>query len=203
VADATSTLALAAALMRKESLDNDAKSTRAFKGCTSHRLLRAQRFGEEKFSAHFRVFSLVSAGRDTGNYDFEMVHLEEHIGFYLNLCDKLRILDVAEVHVSDFSGEFNLALIGEIFERLKSRFRDARFMLVPERTEARNYYAPLAFRVRFKDAQGDTWDIVDGGFTDWTQILLNNRKERFLSSAIGSELLFRVFPDITDILQPS
>jgi hypothetical protein len=200
VADSTSTLALVAALKRKENLDGDAKSTQTIHCCTSHRLLRAQLFGEEKFSAHFRVFSLVSAGRDTGNFEFEMDHLEEHIRFYLDLCTNLNILEVTEVHVSDFSGTFKTHLIEERFERLKTRFREARFMLVPERSEARNYYAPLAFRIRFRDEQGSTWDIVDGGFSDWTQLLLNNRKERFLSSAIGSELLLRVFPGILEIL---
>jgi len=28
---------------------------------------------------------------------------------------------------------------------------------------------------------------VDGGFTDWTQQLLSNRKERLLISGMGSE----------------
>jgi hypothetical protein len=56
------------------------------------------------------------------------------------------------------------------------------------------------FRIRFRDADSRTWDLVDGGFTDWTQLLLTSRKERFLSSAIGSELLLRVFPGILNLL---
>jgi hypothetical protein len=69
-------------------------------------------------------------------------------------------------------------------------------MLDNNRTEARNYYAPLAFRIRFHDSQGQGWDVVDGGFTNWTQKFLNNKKERLLISAIGTELLFRVFPQV-------
>jgi len=201
VADSTSTMALQAALMRKECLDNDAKSTQTIYCCSSHRLLRAQSFEEGKFSAHFRVFAIVSAGRDTGNYAFELSHLEKHIGFYLSLCTKLNLIREAEVHVSDFSGKFNTTLLEDMFGRLKGSFREARFLLSPERSEARNYYTPLAFRIRFSDSEDRTWDIIDGGFTTWTQQLLNSRKERYLSSAIGTELLFRVFPEALNLIR--
>lgn len=200
VADSTSTMALQAALKRKEYLDSKKKSAQTVHYCSSHRLLRGQSFEEKKFSAHFRVFALVSAGRDTGNYSFEMAQLEAHIRFFLDLCAKLNILSESEVHVSDFSGNFNTSLLEEMFCKLGGSFKEAEFRLVPDRREARNYYTPLAFRIRFSDQKGRTWDLVDGGFTNWTQLLLNNRKERFLSSAIGSELLFRVFPGIVDLL---
>jgi hypothetical protein len=201
VSDSTSTMALKAALMRRECLDSNAKSSKTIKCCSSHRLLRAQCFDEEKFSAHFRVFALVSAGRDTGNFIFEMARLEEHIRFYLTLCTKLNILREAEVHVSDFSGKFSAFLIEEMLGRLRESFKETRFLLVPDRAEARHYYAPLAFRIRFRDLEGRPWDLVDGGFTNWTQLLLNSRKERFLSSAIGSELLFRVFPGVLKLFE--
>ena len=196
VADPTNTMALQAALMRKNALEKDAKSTEIINCCSSHRILRAQSFEEEKFSAHFRVFSLVSAGRDTGNFTFEMVQLERHLRFYLALCKKLNLLDKAAVQVSDFTGEFSKSKIEEMFGRLAGTFKKAEFKQDDDRKEARNYYSPLAFRIRFSGPDGGFWDIVDGGFTDWTQLLLNSRKERFLSSAIGSELLLRVFNGI-------
>lgn len=199
VADPTNTMALKAALMRKECLDGNAKSRQTIKCCSSHRLLRTQGFEDKKFSAHFRVFALVSAGRDTGNFSFEMAQLEEHIRFYLTLCKKLNLLRGVEVHVSDFSGEFSTTLIEEMFNRLKGSFNEAGFLHAPDRAEASNYYAPLAFRFRFRDLESKAWDIVDGGFTNWTQLLLNNRKERFLSSAIGIELLLRVFPETVNL----
>ena len=201
VADPTNTMALKAALMRKECLDSNVKSAQTIKCCSSHRLLRAQSFEEEKFSAHFRVFALVSAGRDTGNFTLEMVQLEEHIRFYLSLCSKLNIITEAEVHVSDFTGKFSTSLLEEMFARLGESFNEVGFLLDPDRVEARNYYTPLAFRIRFMDQEGRTWDLVDGGFTNWTQLLLNSRKERFLSSAIGSELLFRVFPGVLKLFE--
>ena len=201
VADPTNTMALKAALMRKECLDNNAKSAQIINCCSSHRLLRAQSFEEEKFSAHFRVFALVSAGRDTGNFTLEMAQLEEHIRFYLTLCTKLKIIREAEVHVSDFTGKFSTSLLEEMFGRLGESFKEAGFLLSPDRVEARNYYTPLAFLIRFRDQEGRTWDLVDGGFTNWTQLLLNSRKERFISSAIGSDLLFRVFPGVLKLFE--
>jgi hypothetical protein len=187
--------------MRREYLDLNAKSAQTIHCCSSHRLLRTQRFEGEKFSAHFRVFALVSAGRDTGNFTFELYQLEEHIRFYLALCKKLNIIREAEVHVSDFTDKFNTSLLEEMFGRLGASFNEAGFLLTPERAEGRKYYTPLAFRIRLRDPEGRTWDLVDGGFTNWTQLLLSSRKERYLSSAMGSELLLRVFPGTVDLLR--
>jgi hypothetical protein len=35
------------------------------------------------------------------------------------------------------------------------------------------------------------FNYVDGGFTNWTYKLLNNNKERLLTSGIGTDLLIR------------
>jgi hypothetical protein len=40
-----------------------------------------------------------------------------------------------------------------------------------------------------KDIQGVDHNLVDGGFTNWTQQLLSNAKERLLISGIGIERL--------------
>jgi hypothetical protein len=44
-----------------------------------------------------------------------------------------------------------------------------------------------------RDAAGTDYSIVDGGFTDWTQQLLSNRKERLLISGMGSERFVSLF----------
>jgi len=38
----------------------------------------------------------------------------------------------------------------------------------------------------------EEWEIADGGFVDWTQRLLGNRKERLLISGFGLELLVKM-----------
>ena len=57
------------------------------------------------FTAHFKLFSLVSAGRDAGSFSFEVASLREHIGFYLSFLSNLQKSDFAfadiEVEISD------------------------------------------------------------------------------------------------------
>jgi len=36
--------------------------------------------------------------------------------------------------------------------------------------------------------------VADGGFTEWAQQLMNNKKEHLLTSGIGTELLQRIIP---------
>lgn len=201
IADPTNVMAIEAAHRRKALLAGDREATTPVKLCTSHRLIRTQSFQEEKFTAHFRVFSLITAGRDRGHSEFELYHMEEHIRFYLDLCRQLDILEKTQVRISDFSGRLPSSLIEEIFERLSDSYEVPEYLLDNNRTEARNYYAPLAFRIRFYDADGQGWDVVDGGFTNWTQLFLNNKKERLLISAIGTELLFRIFPQLSILLE--
>jgi hypothetical protein len=40
--------------------------------------------------------------------------------------------------------------------------------------------------------RGKTFEIADGGFVDWTQQLLQNKKERMLSTGIGFDFMYRI-----------
>lgn len=57
--------------------------------CCSQRLVRMQPFDEPGYTPHFRLFALVSAGRDTGSHAFEIQNLGDHIRFYLRLFTAL------------------------------------------------------------------------------------------------------------------
>src|SRR5262249_17042130 len=57
--------------------------------CASQRVIRLQPFDVPGYSPHFRLFALVTAGRDSGSLRFEMEHLTEHVSFYLRLCRAL------------------------------------------------------------------------------------------------------------------
>jgi hypothetical protein len=104
VADATNGLALHVAGLRKGGIEG------VLRFCTVHRHVRTQPFADKRFLPHFVIGCMVTAGRDTGSYGFELAAVE----------------------------------------------------------------------------------IADGGFVDWTQQLLGNRKERFLISGFGLELLFKM-----------
>src|SRR5262249_44606046 len=51
--------------------------------CASHRVIRLQPFDVPGYSPHFRLFALLTAGRDMGSFGFETANLMEHVRVYL------------------------------------------------------------------------------------------------------------------------
>jgi len=87
--DPTTALSLEAALRRRR----DAEPVRL---CAVQRVVRLQPFDVPGFSPHFKLFGLVSAGRDTGRNDFECESLREHVAVYLRL---FRLLNERGFHL--------------------------------------------------------------------------------------------------------
>jgi hypothetical protein len=56
----------------------------------------------------------------------------------------------------------------------------------PARTRAAGYYTGAALLITLLHGAGET-EVADGGFVDWTQVLLANRTERLLVSGAGME----------------
>lgn len=218
----------------------------AIRLCTSQRLVRLQPFDVPDYSPHFRLFALVSAGRDAGSDAFEVQHLREHIRFYLRLFAALNkegfrfreplveISDTATVeallresgialdelhnsvraHRLGGSEEFlanrgvNLPeaiddparellsspsqhrlsrVKAEVFDVLRQEFPEAQFRFNLARLEGLGYYKGLCLRIAPLAPDGNRYPITDGGFTDWTARLLEDRKERLLATGIGTE----------------
>ena len=196
VADSTNYLALECVRRRKVNLHADPKSAVPIRLASSHRLIRGQAFAGDKFSAHFRVFSLCSAGRDTGHMKFETTHLKEHIGFYLTLFKK--ILNIpgeadVEVFLTDFSEQHVDQLWKDVAQPITKKHANIQVSFDPHREAAKNYYGDICFRINLTNKSGESFDLVDGGFTDWTQKLLSNDKERLLTSGLGTELMLKLF----------
>jgi hypothetical protein len=59
----------------------------------------------------------------------------------------------------------------------------------PEKDNA--YYKGIQYKIDI-DHRGRTWEIGDGGFVDWTQLLLQNRKERLFTTGLGFEFMYRI-----------
>jgi len=191
VSDSTNVMALECALLRKKQ--------DTVKLCASHRLLRAQPFSGPASFAHFRVFSMSSAGRNSGNRDFERDALIDHITVYLQTLDDLPKFGFSHsnsrVCLTDFS-EQNDEALQQVKTQLQERFPTARIEMMPDRTQAIGYYFPFCFWIFVAGEDGVQQNICDGGFTDWTQQLLSNKKERLLISGMGSERMCFLFsPD--------
>lgn len=191
-ADPTNALALECAVRRHELLAGDARSRVPVKLATSQRLVRAQKSDDPLMLAHFRLFALCAAGRDTGSFSFELGALPEQIAFYLRLLEAWRERGAGvgslRVPVTPLpGGPSDEAVEREVLEPLRSAHPDVEFLLHPERTQGRGYYRTACFHVYGQDPSDRLHQLADGGFTDWTQQLVGSRKERLLISGIGSE----------------
>lgn len=190
VADATNVLAL-------ESTDRRQKQgypPTPLHFSAVHRHVRAQEVPKAPgFSAHFGVLCLTSAGRDTGSFDFETENLRRHIGFYKDVFEKkfnfapvkirLKALDAAD-------GENRLFHTVSSF--LEKNEPDWPLEVIKSKQSEQEYYRRLQFKVVIPVSGGREIEIADGGFTDWTQRLSGNRKERLLISGMGLELLYKL-----------
>ncbi len=82
---------------------------------------------------------------------------------------------------------------GDVFAPLRAAFPSVKTVFDLRRLHGVNYYQGLAFHVVLTHANGREFQVGDGGFTTWTQSLLSDRAERLLCSAVGSEVLCKVF----------
>jgi len=184
-ADPTNALALEAAARRSAALATDPRSCAPIRLAASQRVTRAQRFDGPGMSAHFQLFGLVTAGRDTGSRSFEQEHLAEHLRF------AVRALTAAGTQRT----QIRLTLLDEAarpdIEQARRAISDlptAELVEDPHRSAGRGYYTGLCFKL-FAEIAGQLTEIGDGGFTNWTQLLTGNHKERLLISGYGIERL--------------
>jgi hypothetical protein len=240
---------------RRQRQRSKGETANAVKLCGSHRVIRMQPFDVPGYRPHFRLFSLVTAGRDTGSHSFEMESMYEHLAVYLRLLRGLAAgeyrFDSLSVEISDTEAVTGLmeragiqrdeirgrvkahalgsskSLLEELGVRLPQFVEDperelpdlaknvatrgviARLVRVRERVieplraefpgvpirfdlsrlEGLGYYTGLCMKVSGTDPTGLRLPFADGGFTNWTQRLLNDRKERLLISGIGTEAI--------------
>lgn len=187
VADPTNVLALMAAGRRRSA------QTQRVNLCASHRVVRVQPVSGPISFAHFRLFALVTAGRDTGSFGFESSSVLDHIRFHLRLLNRLQV-PISRIALAHWNANREKALHG-LVQTLESEFPDTRFELDPDREHGRTYYREIGFQIFILDAKGAEVFLVDGGAVDWTQQLLNNRKEGLMTSALGTERLLACLGD--------
>jgi hypothetical protein len=189
VSDSTNVLALEAALRRRKHLRQNPKSGEAVHLAASHRLLRTQNYGNPNSLAHFSAFALCSAGRDQGNFSFELLTLELHVEFYLRALRAYLGYEIPlRVAITDFSAEGSSSpLIDQLCVKVNKDFPATICEADQQRTSGRGYYVNLCFHVYFQNVEGQYVEVGDGGVVDWTQKLLSNAKERCVTSGIGSD----------------
>ena len=181
-ADPTTALSLEAARRRQKLLDDDPRSPTPVQLTGVSRVARAQVFDGPRSFAHFTLLGVVTAGRDPGNRRFEEASLVAQIraiGGWLQEQLALR----TRVRLTDFSGTH-----GDLLERVAVTLGSDWLMVEawPERAAGKGYYPGICFKLLVR-TDDDEVEVGDGGFVDWTQMLLENRKERLLISGVGLE----------------
>jgi hypothetical protein len=183
-ADPTNALALEAAVRRRLLLDDDPRSSIPVRLAAVQRVVRAQRFDAPRSFAHFSLFGAVTAGRDVGNHAFEVEAMVEHIRTLAAIvigAGAERVL----VMLSDLDGRFGPA-VDQVIDALATDDLDA--SVWPEREAGRGYYPDLCFKLIAR-ISGEDIEVGDGGLVPWTQLLLQNRKERLMISGLGLDRL--------------
>jgi len=197
--DSTNVLALECA-RRRMYIHRDAKNAGTkINLCASHRVIRCQLIDEPGAFPHFQLFGIVTAGRAEESFKFEIETLLEHIEFYLRLITNLTTLGLRahdiRVNITVMDKNQIEKIQSMVIDKISAAFESVTAKFDQDLESGRNYYSNLRFQIFARNNSQQDFLLVDGGFTDWTQQLLNNQKERLLISGIGSERLLYCFQD--------
>lgn len=181
VADATNVLALQIALDLKT---NPAIGLARY--ATVHRHVRAQHFENPNFTAHFGAFCMASAGKDLGNFDFELKEANHHISVILKVLG--RYFSKEQMIFKFFLRDEN--------PKLKTRLEEkencwAGCPVHFETDTSQQYYRLFQFKI-YVNLGENLIDFADGGPVDWVSKLTGNQKIRSFISGIGLELVLKL-----------
>lgn len=181
ISDATNVLALKAA--------SDIKKRNEYnKYCTTHRHVRGQYFTNPNFSAHFGLFCMATPGIDEGSFKFETEQLEEHLKYYLGML--IKDFSTTDILLKVFIRDNNTTFILKL-EKILTEIKKRTGIKIEKENKRNDYYETIQFKYFIKH-KGEYLDVADGGFVNWTQKLLSNKKQRLLISGAGLELIIKI-----------
>ena len=186
VSDVTNLLALEVATQKKH------QRRRELRLCANHRLVRAQKFDIPGFTPHFRILSLVTAGRNRGGFDFETEAILQQIRLHREVL--LRQFNVSPDQLEllfTFFPERNRDSLQKVFDHIASASELSSGISEWVEKEDFTYYQSIRFKIILY-LNGKAHQVVDGGLVDWTQQLLQDKKERLVISGIGTEYLLKI-----------
>ena len=179
VSDSTNALAVEAAVRRMSGAHEAGAHLAA-----CHRQLRAQAFGEG-YAAHFRLFTLVSSAPNQGSGRQEAELLSRHLRCWHNVVRAVLPETAIRLELTAWD-----PVLGErIRQGVLTEFEGDQAVTVvedPTRERGRGYYSLGALRIVAQTPEGEL-ELGDGGFTDWTAQLTQNKKELCLTSCLATE----------------
>lgn len=189
LADATNALALHAAHLKKSSHWQPAHPTDQLRFSTIQRHVRTPPVAVAGHTQHFKIGCLVSSGRDTGDFQFECESLAEHLAVMTAVLRDA--LQISSLRFKLIQRDGDGRLLGQVKNHARQQRPDWVIETETAPASANQYYKGLQYKVLIT-VRGQEWEIGDGGFVDWTQQLLQNKKERFLITGLGVEWLYRL-----------
>jgi hypothetical protein len=178
-ADPTVALALEAAARRRDS--SARRNEEPQRLATIQRIVRAQLYQSPKSFSHFSIFALATAGRSRPREEFDPVALNEHLAICVAALSE--VADSVEIIVSTADTRPGRELVDSVRDRWQER-PDVAVTEDPQRLLRQRYYRRACFKINAIIGT-ETVEIGDGGFTDWTQRMLEDRHERLLISGVG------------------
>jgi len=185
VSDATNVIALLIAKELKKKRDLE-----LIKYATTHRHVRSQALSNPAFTPHFGIFCLATGGHDTGSFSFELDQLLDHITTHLSVYSTEFDLKREKLLLKVFPKEENEVFHQKLKDMMKS-INDAVIVQMEKEVNPGEYYKLVQFKF-FIERNGEEINLSDGGFVDWTQKLIPNKKQRLIISGIGTELVYKM-----------
>ena len=158
--------------------------------CNIQRQIRTQAISEEGFTPHFRIGCLVTCATDTGNFHFEKTALNEHIQVMKDLFLDYYKVDEMSFRLLGRDG-YPEGFLKKTGDHLRQMNPGINILMNDKPEKEILYYRGIQYKVDIL-YKGKTYEIADGGFVDWTQRLLQNKKERMLSTGFGFDLMLRI-----------
>jgi hypothetical protein len=183
VSDPTNVLALECAARL-------ARGPATIKLATSQRVVRAQEVPEKPgHTQHFRIFVLATGGRELRDHGFVVGALVEHVRTMLAALDRLEGRGYAFGRRRvDILTTPERAAVGDRIEKALSEVATARKPL-----EHPYYSGGTRTMLWVTDPTGAEVPLADGGSFDWLARLTSNRRNAFVASGMGAQLVSLLF----------
>ena len=193
LADATNSVALHICDLKQRKVWTPNHPTDKIRFSSIHRHVRTQQIAGKGFTPHFKIGCLVTAGYDSGSFTFEKESLCEHIS-------AMKALYLDYYKVEDLRFRFLCRNVGypesqklaqEVKGFVLGQHPELNITIIDHPEKENVYYKGIQYKVDIR-VNGKEYEIGDGGFVDWTQQLLQNKKERMLSTGIGFDFMYRI-----------
>jgi hypothetical protein len=154
---------------------------------TSQRVIRAQAVPDKPgYAAHFRIFCLTSAGRESKDHAFAVDALTHHI------TTLQRALDRLEQHGYQF-GARRVDVLATT-ERSALADRVAKAVGGERKLLEHPYYnGGVRYMLWVTHASGEQIPLGDGGLFDWVAKLTTNARNVYVASGLGAQLVAYAF----------